>query len=288
MKWQQNWRVRQQEHDPTGDLFFSDPLACIVQRFPKIFQLFLEASSFCGTRHSRQEPDSRVVGLFRLSCAVFRRLSIPYLEFGGRKTCERAAAFHFSSNEIDAQLLDLGLEARPIVEDIPPHPPRINDDLSGQLRGSQSCGINRTAGSRGPPGNSGAGWARGFSGRTRPTGRARAGRIQRNKPGIYIPHRYSSSNNTQVVVASITVPPGNYLLHGTAHIFNHDSDSQPTQCLLSTSPEDFDLQAIPGNNLSDFTLQDWGTFSGTITMTCGTFNGSALGRLSAIAVDAIF
>jgi hypothetical protein len=86
-------RARQQEHDRTGDLFFSDPLAYIVQRFTKISHLLLESSPFFGARHCRQEPDSGVAGFFRLPYAVFRRFSIPYLEFCGRKTGERAAGF---------------------------------------------------------------------------------------------------------------------------------------------------------------------------------------------------
>jgi len=118
--------VRQQEHDPTGDLFFSDPLAYIVQRFPNVPHLLLESSPFFGARHSRQEPDSGVAGFFRPPYAVFGRFSIPYLELCGRKTCERAAGFRFSSNEI-AQLLGLRLEVRRIVEDTPPLFPRIND-----------------------------------------------------------------------------------------------------------------------------------------------------------------
>jgi len=86
-------RVRQQEHDSTGDLLLGDPLTYIVQGFTKISHPLLESSSFFGARHCRQEPDSGVAGFFRLPYAVFRSFSIPYLEFCRRKTCERAAGF---------------------------------------------------------------------------------------------------------------------------------------------------------------------------------------------------
>jgi hypothetical protein len=65
---------------------------------------------------------------------VFRRFSVPYLQLGGRKTCERAAAFKLSPNAIKAQLLGLGLEARRILEDTAAHFLRIDDCNSSERR----------------------------------------------------------------------------------------------------------------------------------------------------------
>jgi hypothetical protein len=65
---------------------------------------------------------------------VFRRFSVPYLQLGGRKTCECAAAFKLSPNAIKAQLLGLGLEVRRILEDTTAHFLRIDDCSSGERR----------------------------------------------------------------------------------------------------------------------------------------------------------
>lgn len=127
-------RVRQQEHDrrATRYLAIRWRKASIVSRRSLSFVSNLRL--FLGGRHSRQDSDSGVVGFLRLPCTVFRRFSVPYLQLGGRKTCERAAAFKLSPNEIEAQLLGLGLEVRRILEDTAAHFLRIDDCNSGERR----------------------------------------------------------------------------------------------------------------------------------------------------------
>jgi hypothetical protein len=86
------------------------------------------------------------------------------------------------------------------------------------------------------------------------------------------------------------VPPGNYLILGEASIFNNDADLQTAECDLSTGDQvRVDIQGNgPTFGQGEITLHDSGHFSGLITMKCSTFKGTAVAKLSALAVDAIF
>jgi hypothetical protein len=145
----------------------------------------------------------------------------------------------------------------------------------------------------GPQGPGGPQGAQGFPGPVGPTGpqgiRGADGPVGPSGVSrVYATTGGAPLNNGGVVVASLTVPPGNYLITGTAQIYNLDGDPQLAQCNFSAGV--FSKVTVPGGpdlGSAVISLQDWGNRSGLITMTCSTFNGLSAAALTATAVDTI-
>jgi hypothetical protein len=107
-------------------------------------------------------------------------------------------------------------------------------------------------------------------------------------------------NNTQVTLASVTVPAGSYLIFAQAHVFNFDTSPQYANCKLTTPDGDVDSFGVdlpvqlaglgdPGHS-QDSPLQ--GTAlnvpdNTTFSVSCGTFDGQGFAKLTAMAVNAI-
>jgi hypothetical protein len=133
-------------------------------------------------------------------------------------------------------------------------------------------------GARGPAGSQGPAGPAGPQG---PAGSSGAG------------HVYSFSDQTDffslsggsnpVQVASLTMPPGMYLIQGKVGIVNRDLDAQGGSCQLNIngSRADFDAVALPsvtyGDNPQTYlplsATADLTTAGGTVTITCATFDG---------------
>jgi hypothetical protein len=98
-------------------------------------------------------------------------------------------------------------------------------------------------------------------------------------------------NNSFPVVASVTVPAGNYLIFGKSNVSNGDGSDQVVKCQLSTG--DLAITHLGGapNGQAVVDLQDTAVSvpdSTTITMSCATFNGGAeYNKLTAISLDAL-
>jgi hypothetical protein len=157
------------------------------------------------------------------------------------------------------------------------------------------------AGPAGPVGPAGAQGPAGSGGPAGPQGPAGA-------PGAG--HVYSFSDQTDffvliggstpVQVASLTLPPGMYLIQGKAGIANLDSDAQGGSCQLNIGGNraDYDPVNLPpfnfvGDDAENAYLPlsataDLTTAGGTVTITCATFDGNAhIVALRALQVGAI-
>lgn len=135
----------------------------------------------------------------------------------------------------------------------------------------------------GPIGSTGAQGTQGAQGSIGPAGPSGVSNVYSGGGGGRL-------GNNGVVVASVTVPSGNYLIIGKASLTNLDDSSQPARCFLSTG--DVSNAILSGYDVyanAVISVQDTGSFSGVITMSCATYNGLAdTAKLSAIAVDRVF
>lgn len=149
-------------------------------------------------------------------------------------------------------------------------------------------------GPQGPAGPQGPTGATGPAGPTGPIGPQ--GPAGANGVG----HAYVANNasvtlgGSDAVVASLTVPPGSYLIFGKAALQNSDSSSQFANCVISTDSGTNDqtnvILAAAGNGgaWQSVSVQAALSAVSTITMTCNTLNGTADNSvLTAIAVGAI-
>jgi hypothetical protein len=147
-------------------------------------------------------------------------------------------------------------------------------------------------GPAGPQGPTGATGPAGPTGPTGPQGPAGANGVGH----AWVGSGFNTINNSQVTLASVTVPAGSYLIFAQVNVENGDSSDQSLFCTLTTPDGDVDkiVSTLPGignaGNVQVSPLQgtalnvpDTTTFS----VSCGTFNGSGSAKLTAIAVNAI-
>jgi hypothetical protein len=151
-------------------------------------------------------------------------------------------------------------------------------------------------GPQGPAGPQGPMGATGPAGPTGPTGPQ--GPAGANGVG----HAWTASgsqsiNNTQVTLASVTVPAGSYLIFAEAFVGNADPglSDQVANCKLTTPDGDVDTFAyvLSGGSVGNSQVSPLqGTAlnvpdGSTISVSCGTYNGGGSAKLTAIAVNAI-
>ena len=160
---------------------------------------------------------------------------------------------------------------------------------------SELIGPQGPQGPQGIQGPQGAQGLTGSQGQTGPAGPAGANGFSH----IYTGGRdlgaseIALKHNTQVAMATVTVPAGNYLVLAGAWVSNFDTDLQTGSCTLSDSnndPGDSGSVYQPLVQTAYFPLQmiaqsvpDGTTF----TVTCGTYDGFGAGRLTVIPVDAV-
>jgi hypothetical protein len=146
-------------------------------------------------------------------------------------------------------------------------------------------------GPQGPVGATGPQGPTGPAGATGPAGTSGFSHIYTGSGGATL-------NNSQVTVASVTVPAGSYLVLAEGSLSNQDfggaqfgncqvadSNNDPgdsAQFYLNESGTDGFLQQFP-LQMTALNVPD-GT---TITLSCGTFNGFGGGRMTVIAVNAV-
>ena len=103
-------------------------------------------------------------------------------------------------------------------------------------------------------------------------------------------------NNSQVTLASVTVPAGSYLIFAKGVVENDDLDGQAGNCKITTPGGDVDAfnAALPGVGEPGYAqampLQGTGVSvpdGSTISVSCGTYNGQGSAKLTAIAVAEI-
>jgi hypothetical protein len=104
-------------------------------------------------------------------------------------------------------------------------------------------------------------------------------------------------SNSQVTLASVTVPAGSYLIFAKVEVDNNDTSDQLENCKVTT-PDGSSIDGIDsllaGEGSAGATVFSplQGTAlnvpdSTTFALSCGTFNGFALAKLTAIAVNTI-
>jgi collagen triple helix repeat protein len=146
-------------------------------------------------------------------------------------------------------------------------------------------------GPQGPVGAVGPQGPTGPTGATGPAGTSGFSHIYTATGGVTL-------NNSQVPVASVTVPAGSYLVLAEGSLSNQDfGGSQTGNCQLADSNND-------QGDLAQFYLNEAGTEGylqqfplqmtalnvpdgTTITLSCGTYNGTGGGRLTVIPVNAV-
>jgi hypothetical protein len=144
-------------------------------------------------------------------------------------------------------------------------------------------------GIQGPQGPIGATGVQGPTGPTGPAGPAGANGLS---------HAWKNDgaaqlNNSQVTVASVTVPAGNYFIFAKGSVLNADLDDQAANCLLSvngTTVDSFSTPGVAGDQFAGSVLQSTAVNvpdGSTILVSCGTFNGSGFGTITAIALSGI-
>ena len=152
---------------------------------------------------------------------------------------------------------------------------------------AELVGPQGPAGPQGPQGPTGPA---GPSGPTGPQGPAGANGVGH----AWTASGTQSISNSQVTIASVTVPAGSYLIFAEGDVSNLDPgfSDQDANCTLTTPDGDidsFDDRVAAGAsqkaplqgtalNVSDTTM---------FSVSCGTFSGSASAKLTAIAVNAI-
>lgn len=158
---------------------------------------------------------------------------------------------------------------------------------------AELIGPQGPAGPQGPTGATGPTGPAGPTGPTGPQGSAGANGVA---------HAWTGSgssgviNNTQVTLASVTVPAGSYLIFAEATLGSGDTSTQLGNCKLTTPDGDVDtyLVSFTGDfgNQNELVTPLQGTAlnvpdNSTFSVSCGTFNGSGTAKLTAIAVNAI-
>ena len=175
---------------------------------------------------------------------------------------------------------------------------RIDGTGSALIFPDGSVVHNRTEliGPQGPMGLQGPTGATGPAGPTGPTG------PQGPAGANGVAHAWTASgstqsiNNTQVTLASVTVPAGSYLIFAEAYLISGDTSTQLGNCKLTTPDGDVDsyLTSFTGDfgNQNELVTPLQGTAlnvpdNSTFSVSCGTYNGGGSAKLTAIAVSAI-
>jgi hypothetical protein len=145
-------------------------------------------------------------------------------------------------------------------------------------------GSDGAPGDAGPVGPAGATGATGSTGPAGPPGPATYAAVYFTKGASGGLHEAGVYH----VIASLTVPPGSYLITYKGRLYNFDDDEQLTNCRLNTGDEDgADLAAQADTPVA---LADTRQFIGqtTITVSCASYNGGIWnGALTALQVGAI-
>lgn len=100
-------------------------------------------------------------------------------------------------------------------------------------------------------------------------------------------------NNSQVTVASVTVPAGNYFIFAKGSVLNADLSDQAANCELDVNGKavaSFSTPGVAGDQFAGDILQSTSVDvpdSTTILVSCGTYNGSGFGTITAIALGAV-
>lgn len=153
----------------------------------------------------------------------------------------------------------------------------------------------------GPQGPQGLQGPQGIQGPTGPAGPTGPTGPQGTPGADGVAHAWTASgsqsiSNTQVTIASVTVPGGTYLIFGEADLTSGDTSTQLGNCKLTTPDGDIDTRIVSftgdfGNQNEMITpLQGSGSFtngSWTISVSCGTYNGGAVAKLTVINVGAL-
>jgi hypothetical protein len=153
---------------------------------------------------------------------------------------------------------------------------------------TELIGPQGPAGPQGPTGATGATGPAGPSGPTGPQGPAGA-----NGVGHAWANTGSATlSNSQVTVASVTVPAGNYFIYAKSSVENDDLSDQAGNCELDVNgtPSDALSGTVPGGGELNGPLQFTALSvpdNTTIVVTCGTFSGAGFGSLTAIALNAV-
>ncbi len=150
---------------------------------------------------------------------------------------------------------------------------RQRSGFPGQFRDSQSRGTDRPAGTcrspghTGPLGPVGPTDAQGIQGAPGPSGPSGLSRIYTAANAQFS----DPFNNNGGTVASVTVPPGNYLILGRAIVFNSDSDPQQARCFVSAGGNQGEVR-IPSQVTEVISVQDFGKrFRGDYDDLCDVF-----------------
>ncbi len=144
-------------------------------------------------------------------------------------------------------------------------------------------------GIQGPQGPVGAVGPQGPTGPTGATGPAGSNGLS---------HAWTASgsaqlNNSQVTVASVTVPAGNYFIFAKGSVLNADLSDQAANCELDVNGKavaSFSTPGVAGDQFAGDTLQSTSVDvpdNTTILVSCGTYNGSGYGTITAIALSAV-
>ena len=100
-------------------------------------------------------------------------------------------------------------------------------------------------------------------------------------------------NNSQVTVASVTVPAGNYFIFAKGSVLNADLSDQAANCELDVNGKavaSFSTPGVAGDQFAGDILQSTSVDvpdNTTILVSCGTYNGSGYGTITAIALGAV-
>lgn len=148
-------------------------------------------------------------------------------------------------------------------------------------------------GLQGPQGPTGAVGPAGPTGPTGPQGAAGANGVGH----AWVASGSASLSNSQVTIASVTVPAGSYLIFGEITLDSASTSSQQGRCKLTVNGTDTDQfeQTLAGaeyqitNDMKgplQFTALNVPDDT-TIVVSCGTYDGRASANLTAIAVDAV-
>jgi hypothetical protein len=150
------------------------------------------------------------------------------------------------------------------------------------------------AGPQGPQGPTGATGPAGPTGPTGPQGPAGANGV--GHAWVVSGGAFTPINNSQVTLASVTVPAGTYLIFAEASLYSSDTSTQDGNCKLTTPDGDVDTYStiFPGDfgNANQLATPLQGTALNvpdgtTVSVSCGTYNGAGSAKLTVIAVGAI-
>ena len=155
---------------------------------------------------------------------------------------------------------------------------------------AELIGPQGPAGPQGPTGPTGPA---GPSGPTGPQGPAGANGVGHAwvASGDFV-----SINNSQVTLASVTVPAGSYLIFAEGTVYNYDTSDQFGNCKLTTPDGDVDKFEVLIPDIGSAGYGQAAPFQGTalnvpdsttFSVSCGTFSGAGSAKLTAIAINAI-